>query len=168
MRGRPSTLPITVNERVLQLLRKQYKKGKIRASFKARVGIILHCEKEESIAQCSRVLGISRKAVNHWRIRWLEEYKNLTLMAEQASVSDQELLDKISQILSDKPRSGKPKRISLSEEQQIVALACTKPSEYGIPLTNWTHKMLAKVVVAENIVSQISSSHIGNILKKRN
>jgi len=73
----------------------------------------------------------------------------------------------IREILKDKPRSGTPKRITLEAEELIVALACGKPENHGIQMSQWTHEMLAHVAKIEAIVDQISPRHIGNILKKK-
>lgn len=56
------------------------------------------------------------------------------------------------EVLSDYSRSGAPIRISLEEKQQLVALACKKPQDFGIPITPWNREMLAKVAMAEGIV----------------
>ncbi|TAG96581.1 MAG: helix-turn-helix domain-containing protein [Sphingobacteriales bacterium] len=69
--------------------------------------------------------------------------------------------------LDDLPRSGAPKRISLSQEQQIVALACEKPRDHGVEMTNWTHEMLARVAISKGILESISSRYVGEILKKK-
>lgn len=82
-------------------------------------------------------------------------------------VSDGELLAKILDILTDVPRSGAPKRITLSEEQQLIALACEKPEDHGIPMTQWNREMLAKVAMAEGIVEKISPRYVSELLKKK-
>lgn len=82
------------------------------------------------------------------------------------TVSDKQLLDKMLEILSDIPRSGKPKQITLAQEQQIVALAREKPEDYGIPMTQWNREMLAHVAKTEGIVKTISPRYISDILKK--
>ncbi len=69
-------------------------------------------------------------------------------------------------ILRDLPRSGAPERIPLSEKQQLIALACEKPEDYGIPFTQWNREMLAKVAMAEGIVEKISPRYVGKLLKK--
>jgi len=81
-------------------------------------------------------------------------------------VSDSELLQKMLAILTDEPRSGPPIRISLTEKQQLVALACKKPEDFGVPLTQWNREMLAKVAMAEGIVEKISPRYVSEILKK--
>jgi hypothetical protein len=50
---------------------------------------------------------------------------------------------------------------------QIIAIACEKPEDHGRPVTHWTHRELAEVVVEKGIVDSISSSHLGTLLKKK-
>jgi len=80
-------------------------------------------------------------------------------------VSDLELRRYLLGVLKDIARSGTPKTFTAAQEQQIVALACEEPNHHGIPITDWTHEMLAKTAIAKNIVSTISSSQVGRILK---
>ena len=72
----------------------------------------------------------------------------------------------IEERLSDKSGKGTIKRITLEQEEQIRALACTKPTEHGKQMTNWTHEMLTKVAKAKRIVDEISVRSVGYILKK--
>ena len=81
-------------------------------------------------------------------------------------MSDYELLQEMLKSLNDLPRSGAPKRITLAQEQQIVALACEKPTDYGVEMTNWTLEMLAKEAIARCIIESISPRYVGEILKK--
>jgi putative transposase len=68
-------------------------------------------------------------------------------------------------VVQDLPRSGAPERITVAQKQQIVSIACEKPDTYGIEMTDWTHEMLVKVVMAQGIVDTISRRHLGGILK---
>jgi putative transposase len=70
-------------------------------------------------------------------------------------------------VLEDAPRSGAPVRISMAQKQQITALACRKPQDYGIPVTQWNREMLAQVAVAQGIVETISPRYISELLKNQ-
>ena len=74
---------------------------------------------------------------------------------------------KILSYLEDAPRSGAPKIFTLAQTQQIVALACQKPTEHGIEMTTWTHEMLAHIAISKGIVDTISSRYVGILLKKK-
>jgi len=69
-------------------------------------------------------------------------------------------------ILKDKKRSGGPKQFNMAQEQAIVALACEKPREHGVEMTDWTLEMLCKVASAKGIVQSISTSQVSRLLKK--
>lgn len=171
MRGTHPPLPLAVNARLAQIVRDQSRRGKIPSSFKQRLLIIKDGIEGKSKYSTRKKLGISKTKINLWRVRWEENISILMRASEQGfraePLKDYELLEMIKDILSDRPRMGAPKRFTLTEEEQIVALACEKPQDHGIEMTNWTHEMLAHVSMAEKIVTSISKRHIGNILKKR-
>ncbi len=64
------------------------------------------------------------------------------------------------------PRSGAPDKFSAEQLCQIIAIACEAPADHGRPITHWTHRELAQVVVEKGIVNSISVSHLGELLKK--
>ena len=45
-------------------------------------------------------------------------------------------------------------------------MAYRKPSEYEIPINQWSHKLLSQVVGEQGIVDSICPRHVGTILKK--
>ncbi len=70
-------------------------------------------------------------------------------------------------LLRDRPRSGAPRRITLSQRQQIVALACEAPEDFGIEMTQWNREALAQeVAVDKGIVETISPRYVSVVLKK--
>ena len=71
------------------------------------------------------------------------------------------------EIISDRPRSGAPSRISMQQKQQIVALACEDPEDYGFVMTDWTHQVLAEAAVKQKIVDRVSASYTGRLLKNK-
>ena len=86
--------------------------------------------------------------------------------SQEFSSCIKKLRESIKAVLSDKARSGKPKKFTLSQEQQIVSLACDKPENHGIIMTDWSQEMLAKVAVSKGLVESISQVQVGRILKK--
>ena len=95
-------------------------------------------------------LGINPCNITRWTKRWIDL-----------------AMEPVKMRLSDAPRSGAPDRITAEQWCNIIALACEPPASYGLPVTNWTHKELAKEVVKQGIVDTISSSYLGHVLKKR-
>ena len=76
-----------------------------------------------------------------------------------------EIRYKIKEILTDLPRSGSSSRITNSEKDRLIALACESPQNHGLPFTVWTHKELS--AQAKKMGINISSSYYGILLKKR-
>ena len=171
MRGTPAALPLTVKPRIHSILERESKKDKISVSFKKRLLIILASIEGKSKYSIAEDLGVTKVMINQWRKRWSQSEPKIEQAIQNGYSSrplkDHEILKMIGEILRDKPRSGTPKRIILEAEELIVALACDKPENHGIQMSQWTHEMLAHVAKAEAFVDQISPRHIGNILKKK-
>lgn len=170
MRGKPPALPLTVSKRQGDILKKEYHKVSISFSYKKRVSIVVKGIHGMSISETARNLGIALNTVRKWRRRWKSAQEELCAYEYDESgkrVKDHVLRQRIKEILSDNPRSGTPKRITLSQEQQIVSLACEEPQKHDIEMDYWTNKMLAHVVKARKIVDSISPQYVGRILKKR-
>ncbi len=157
-----------MSERQYRLLEKESRKRTALIQYQQRIEILLRASKGESNGQIKRELGLALNTVKCWRKRWTDSYAAL-LAFEQGlqgeGVSDGELLKQMLWAIKDAPRSGAPKRIGLAQKQQIVALALQKPAEFGIPITSWTHQLLAQVAIEEGIVESLSPRHVGTILK---
>jgi putative transposase len=70
--------------------------------------------------------------------------------------------------LKDKARSGRKPTITADQWCKIMALACEKPENHGIPITHWNHSTLTAEIIKQGIVETISMSHVGDFLKKQN
>jgi len=70
-------------------------------------------------------------------------------------------------ILADAERPGAPATFTEAQKQQIIAMAARKPEDEGIPVTHWSHEILAQTVVDKGIVKTISPAQIGRFLKER-
>ena len=44
------------------------------------------------------------------------------------------------------------------------AIACESPEKYGRPISHWTSRELAEVMVEKGIVESISKRHVGRLL----
>lgn len=69
----------------------------------------------------------------------------------------------IESALSEKPRSGKPTRITGEGRARITALACSDAPEGH---ARWTLRLLADKAVELGFVNSVSHNHVGQILKK--
>lgn len=169
-RGKPAA-EVRLSPRQEQLLTTyRNKRNSCPIQYRKRIDIILHAFEGLNNSQISEQVEVRRHTVASWRNRWATEYEGLCAFEageDGQGVKDHELLQKMLEVLSDQARCGTPKRISMAQENQIVAMACRKPEEFGVPMTQWNREVLAKVAVAQGIVESISPRYISEILKKK-
>ncbi|MGH3682546.1 MAG: IS630 family transposase [Natronosporangium sp.] len=68
--------------------------------------------------------------------------------------------------LTDRPRSGRPRRFTAVQVAAITALACTLPAETGIPLSRWSSTELATEAVTRGVTDAISASTVRRTLAR--
>jgi len=161
---------VELTDREKSLLEGSSSQSKQQQRLVKRIGIILLAFAGKQTKEISLQLGISEDMVSHWRARWASNYEKLGAFQvgmDGEGVSDLALRREMLKILSDAPRPGSPRRISLAEREQIIALACDKPETHGVAITHWTHEELARVAVEKGIVGSISGRQVGRILKKK-
>lgn len=124
-----------------------------------RAKILLLAHSGLNNAEVMREVGVNYRTVKKWRSRWLEGYEKLCVLEKV------EAREYLQNFLSDNPRSGMPKKFTDAQEKAIVAMACRRPRDYGIEMTDWTLEMLSKVAATEKIVESISSSQVDRLLK---
>jgi len=172
-RGVAPAPAISMSERIYNILLNESHKRTIKRHHFDRISILLRASiygGSQSNGQITRDLGLSYNTVKSWRHRWAALYDSPSSFEKDSlgmDLSDNLLVSKILSHLEDGARSGAPKTFTLAQEQQIVALACQKPSDHGIEMTAWTHQMLSHVAISKKIVSSISPRYIGTILKKK-
>jgi transposase len=125
-----------------------------------RAKILLLASKGEAHFIIHQKLDVSVNMVKSWRNRWNEAYQE-TCKAE----TETDLLKALKLFLKDLPRPGAPNKFTEVQRKQIVALACDKPSNHELEMTDWTHEMLAITAQAKGIVDSISESQVRRILK---
>jgi len=103
------------------------------------------------VEETAERLGVWRKTVSGWRMRWLASSDWSASVVER---------------LSDAPRCGAPARITAEQICAIVALACERPSESDRPVTHWTQQELADEAMRRGIVKQVSQRSVGRFLKR--
>lgn len=158
--------PLSLSNRQKTLLSKYLSGGKISVDQKTRISIILLAERGNSNRATSQALGITEVIVRKWRKRWLSQYEHLCAYESEAVRRDREVLKKMLSFLKDAPRSGSPARISSSEKESLMSLACASPESVGVPVTHWTRELLAKVAMQKGLVKKISPRYVSEILKK--
>jgi transposase-like protein len=169
-RGQKPAAALPLSERQRRLLTSEISKRTTLRQYAERIPIVLLGGEGINNSEVSRRLGIQANTVRTWRKRWLNDYATLLVFESGvggAGVSDFALLQEMLKRFDDLPRSGTPKRITLAQEQQIIALACEKPEDYGIPITTWSLSMLADVAISKDIVKTISARYVAEILKKK-
>lgn len=113
----------------------------------------------------ARLLGVDVQRVRRWRRRWGDQQHRF----EEAVVHGApaaELKTFIEGVLSDAPRSGVPPHFSAEQYAGIIALACERLDESGLPLSHWSSSELAQEAVRRGIVESISPRHVGRILNE--
>ena len=168
-RGQAPAASIPMSQMQQNILKEIVSKYTTAQQKAKRANILLLANQGYSNSYVKREIGVALNTVKQWRTRWLQAQASLAkfenyVELEQASIL--EYKQEIFKVLQDKARSGSPKRITLSQEQQIIALACEEPIDFQIEMTNWTHEMLAHVAISKGIVSSISSRQVGRVLKK--
>lgn len=160
---------LTSSPRLKSLIKSQLTKRQIDMTFQRRLHAIHLALEGEENQSIHSTLNLNLKSVRLWRLRWFENIEYLSKLESgeiQGKVSDKVLLKAMEKILSDSPRSGSSSRITNSEKLRIQALACELPSVYGLPITVWTHETLS-MIARTKLNIQVSSAHLGRILKKR-
>ncbi len=116
-------------------------RGEARLYRRARM--VLLAATGASISAVARQMGTNRTRVGEWLRRF-----------ETNGVPG----------LRDEPRSGRPWEITALERHQVIASACSKPSDFGLERVLWSHESLADVLEESGRVRSISSSTVGRIL----
>ena len=64
------------------------------------------------------------------------------------------------------PAAAPPPEFTAEQVCEIVALACRKPEDFNLPISQWSHSDLAAAAVEQDIVESISPSHLGRLLRE--
>jgi transposase-like protein len=115
-----------------------------------RAEMILRSAAGTEVREIARQLGVWPKTVRYWRARW------------QAGAAETPVADR----LSDAAREGAPAMFSPEQVCAIVALACERPEDSGLPLSHWSQSELAREAVRRGIVESISHGSVGRFLKR--
>lgn len=157
---------LDLSTRQQKMLETYLSKRKIEHHYHQRINIILKSFSGSGIRKISRELSTTTDTVSKWRNRWLADFEELCSHEQSKKCTDKTLLTKMLRILSDAPRCGAPTRISLSEKENIVLLACKSPKDFGIPISKWNREILTEVAISKGLVKKISSGYVSKILKK--
>jgi transposase len=159
----PPKIELTPRQRALLDALIRSRTSEQRLVERARV-VAMSADGVASIDQANR-LGVHRQRVDRWRRRWKALSAELTA-AEMEGLTDEELRERVEAALDDAARSGAPPTFSAEQIAQIIALACEKPADSGLPISRWTPAALATEAVKRGIVGSISPRHLDRILKR--
>lgn len=165
----PEATPIKITKRATPILEKYVRTGKAQARLTLRAEIILLATSGDGNHAIGNKLGKYNSTVRQGRNKWADSYHELQKCVRgnpHEGISDFELDRKMLEMLTDEPRSGTPPVITKEQQEPIRAMAGQKPEESGYPHTPWSHRLLAKAVVREKILDDISPVDVGLILKK--
>lgn len=155
---------IPVTDRQEALLIRLVNRKKTPQHIAERARIVLMSGQGVPAATQGERLCVDEQRVRRWRKRWSESKQQL-VEAEAQDASDKDFEALVVAVLSDAKRPGGPARITPEQLTQILALACEKPADLGLPISHWTPKELAKVAMEQGLVDQISPRHLGRFLK---
>ncbi len=156
---------ITVSARQQAILEKwtRNRAGKAYCLIERAQVILMSAEGVSNTVQ-GRRLNVDRQRARRWRTRWAENEERLAA-AEQEGVSEKDLTQLLSSLLSDDERPGTPPTFTAEQLTQIIGVACELPEESGRPVTHWTPRELADEVIRRGIVEAISPRHVDRVLK---
>ena len=167
--ARPASPAIALSDLQRKTLQVLLKKHRLPQQLAKRISVILHSDSGKSNTKICELVKMTRATVLSRKGRWLSFQQSLEkqeALLEAGRISAKEYESALLASFEDLPRPGAPKRITLAQEQKIVALAASHPGDYGIPINGWTIRMLAQVAVSQNIIASISAAQVDRILKK--
>ena len=107
-------------------------------------------------------VGLNRKHVGRWRLRWQDAWEEVTRLE---CMEPPKLKAAIRETLSDAPRSGSPGKFSAAQVCGILAVACEPPGNSGRPISQWTREELRDEVITRGLVENISGCQISRYLR---
>lgn len=154
---------IILTQRQKEILEKMSNSTHGELHFKIRATIILKASDGMSNRSISKQMGINRSVATKWRSRWAYASKHLEHIEME---TPHKLLEKVREILSDEPRSGKPPVFTPEQVACIIDLSLQKPESVGVPMTHWTIDAIRDKAIELGIVPSISSSQVERFLKR--
>ena len=155
---------VIVTEKQHQILTELSVARATSVAIATRSKIILLAFKKHFNEDISGQVGLNRDQVGLWRVRWKQGFTDL--VAVECNEGMTALREAIIKLLSDQPRSGRPSTTTAEQRTHVASLACEKPSESGLPISQWTSHELANELVRRNIFEDVSPASIRRILSE--
>jgi putative transposase len=134
-----------------------------------RANLILDYAESGNKSSVGRKNAVGRDTVGRWCERWHSSQRELDELESEhqaGRLSERLYGRQLERILADAERPGAPATFTEEQKQQIVAVAARKPEDEEVPVTHWSHELLAQRVVEKGIVKTISPAQIGRFLKE--
>lgn len=158
----PKKPPIVLTDRERSVLEALASSRTVERRCGERATIILQLATGMPKQTIAQEVHLTRSIVYLWYDRWLAAQARLRGAHD---ASDKELRQLIEEILADQPRPGTPPTFTAEQVCQIMALACQKPEDLGLPFTTWTPSELARTAQKQGIVASISPASVDRFLK---
>lgn len=150
-----------------QILQQLVRSSSTEVRLVERAQIILTYEQEGSHKGAARKLRSDPKTVRNWCYRWKSTCSFLRQLENQFQpFSERVYQGAICEVLQDTPRCGAPDTFTIEQRTQIIALACEVLDASSEPVSHWTQGHIAKEAIQRGIVTTISRSSVGRILRE--
>ncbi len=140
----PKAIAVELARKEREALEMLARKATAPARSVLRAKIVLRAARGLANAEIARALGCHVDTVRQWRWRFVEEGRL--------------------EALDDRPRSGRPARVTPDIHCELIKLACDRPRDHREDRNVWTHEGLAAALEHETGV-RISRSEVGRILR---
>jgi hypothetical protein len=153
----PLNLPMTVVSAIVSLTARQT----ISVCERRRLNILLDLK-----SLCQQHVADKRGHVRRTVRRWLERGRLMLekLAGRAEPFSCGELKHLLLTTVADAYRSGCQTTYTPEQQCALISLAVQKPSEFGLPVENWTHWELAEVINTLSLAPGISRQTVTRIL----
>lgn len=126
--------------------------------------VVLKATGITTISQISREVKMDRKHAAKWIKRFNDNKDYLMQKSEEGN--REKLREAIIEVLSDKPRSGRPRVYSDDQQEKIIEIVRKSPRDFGFNKDEWTNALIYKAVMQEGVAPGISKNGILNILDR--
>lgn len=131
---------VQLSELQKQLLNQEVNRHQISEQLRVRICIILDAAQGASNRSLARTYAPGDvPLIRKWRNRWVAQQARLNALESQLKSQrgmKRRLLEAMLEIVCDAPGRGVKSPFTPAQEEQIVALACTQPSDYGLADAN--------------------------------
>lgn len=144
MRGPPPEDRIRITGSERRRLRRETQMRTNEYRFVLRRRIVLLAADGHGNTAIARLLSVTRDMVQRWRHRFF--------VHRLAG-------------LDERPRAGRPPRLTSLERHEVVAMACRDPGDFGVQRTHWSISSITQAALATGRVREISETSVGTILR---